>query len=460
MKTVGQENSFVSKEERALATGAIPGLFARFAIPSVFGLLFLGVQSIIDGIILGHYVGANALACVNLVLPCYSFMAAAGIVMGIGCQTLVSISMGRGNRTEANNAFRTAFVFLLSFALFISVFIWTFAGDIAVFLGANDVLRDGAVSYIHALVPFFPSMCMMFLGDYMLKSIGRPLFAMGVMTFMVLINIFLDLLFIVHFEWGITGAGIATGAAFTIGAVCNMWLLARQKRVLSLRQGKFVPSLVGQMLYNGSSEGFSELSAGITVFLFNHTMMNYLGETGVAAFSATNYVLFIGTTIFLGIADGVIPIMSYNFGAGQIDRLKATLRLAVKANLLIGVILFAGMSFAGTEIISLFFKEKNSEVFQIAVFGTSIYALAFLMNGLNILASGYFTSMGNAKVSVIISLLRSLVFVVAGILIYPAWFGITGIWFSMPMAELFTLLVSFLLVRNSFGQLQPARVTV
>lgn len=450
MNTVEKVGSNVSMEERELSTRAIPGLFFKFALPGVIGLLFVGIQSIIDGIVLGRWVGANAIASVNLVLPCYSFMTAFAIVMGVGCQTLIGICLGRRDRQGANDAFTTAFLFLSGFSVLVSLLIFIFAGKLAFWLGANEVLQAGAVEYIRALVPFFPVLSVMFLGDYVLKATGHPLYAMLVLSGTVLLNIGLDLLFVVQWDWGIMGAGLATGFAFTIGLLLNYSLLIRKRSLLPLQAGRFRRRWVWKMFYNGSSEGMSELSAGITVYLFNIIMMHYLGEQGVAAFTATNYVLFIGTTIFLGISDGCIPIMSYNFGAGRLDRVRATLKMAFRTNLVLGVSLFSVLFLGGKQVVSLFFRTGDSEVLQIAVLGTSIYAFAFLMNGVNILTSSYFTAMGNAQISIIISLLRGLVFVGLGIVVFPVLFGIESIWYNVPVAETCTLLVSLWLIRKSF----------
>lgn len=458
MNTVENMGSNVSAEERELATRAIPGLFFKFALPGVIGLLFVGIQSIIDGIVLGRWVGANALASVNLVLPCYSFMTAFAIVMGVGSQTLIGICLGRRDRQGANDAFTTAFLFLLSFSFLVSLLIFVFAGEIACWLGANEALQAGAVEYIRALVPFFPVLSVMFLGDYVLKATGHPLYAMLVLSGTVLLNIVLNLSFVVQLDLGIMGAGLATGCAFTIGLILNYSLLVRKKSLLPLLAGHFRRRWVWKMFYNGSSEGMSELSAGITVYLFNITMMHYLGEQGVAAFTATNYVLFIGTTIFLGISDGCIPIMSYNFGAGCLERVRAVLRMAFRTNLVLGILLFSVLFIGGKQIVSVFFKTGDAGVLQIAALGTSVYAFAFLMNGLNILASSYFTAMGNAQISILISLLRGLVFVGLGIIVFPVLFGIESIWYNVPIAEACTLIVSLWLIRNSFRVTEENRV--
>ena len=421
----------------------------KYALPGVAGLLFLGIQSVIDGIVLGRFVGANALASVNLVLPCYSLISAFAIVMGIGGQTLVSISLGRGDKQEANNALRSVFVFLLGMSVVVSLVIFLSAGKIASFLGANEVLLPDAVHYIRALVPFFPLLCAMFFGDYIIKAMGHPLYATSVMGMTVVLNIVLDLVFVAVLGWGVMGAGLATGIAFTMGACFNVPRLFSRHEVVAVQCGRYDRRLVWNAFYNGSSEGMSELSVAITVFLFNITMMRYLGESGVAAFTAINYILFIGTTVFLGISDGIIPIIGYNYGARQQERIKSILKLAARTNSLIGIGLFLLLLLFGEQVIGLFFKDHGSEAFEIASRGVSIYCFAFLLCGLNILASSYFTAIGNAKISIIISALRGLVFVGIGILVLPAVFSIDAIWYDVPIAEICTLSVSFWLVRRS-----------
>lgn len=440
----------ISAAELQLRDGAIGPLFRKYAIPGVVTLLFVGLQTIIDGIVLGNFVGANALASVSLVLPCYSFMAALAIVMGVGCQTLISIRLGEQDKQGANNAFRSAFWFLVVFSLVASVATFIFAPSIVRALGANDALQEGAMAYLRALIPFFPMVVGMFFSDYVLKSIGRPVYAMAVMSSTVVLNIVLDLLFIAVWDMGTMGAGLATGIAFTMGAMFNLPLILRKGNIVSLKQGHFSWSLVWKMMYNGSSEGMSELSAGISTLLFNLAMMHYLGESGVAAFTALNYVLFIGITIFLGISDGVIPIVSYNYGAGQWSRIAGAFKLAMRSNLVIGFVIFLLLLFFGEFITSLFFRSGETQVMEIAAKGTAIYAFAFLINGFNILSSSYFTALANAKVSIIISMLRGLVFIAIGIYILPRFFGVEGIWFAVPLAEVLTFIVSVLLVRHSF----------
>lgn len=432
----------ITEKHAELTTARIRGLFWKYAIPGVVGLLFLGIQTVIDGIVLSHFAGSAALASVNLVLPCYNFMMAVAVVVAIGCQAFIGIKLGQSDVKASNNALHTAFYFLFIFSASVSVLIYSFSGNIADILGANAVLKGEAVAYMRVLVPFFPALTLMFLGDYMLKIAGRPFYATCVMTGTVLLNIVLDLILIGKWGWGSTGAGLATGIAFTMGALGNVPLMFDRKQHLCIRKGRFNWHILGQMFYNGSSEGVSELSAGISVFMFNLVLMKYIGADGVAAFTALGYVLFIGITVFLGISDGVIPIISYNFGNGRRDRVKNTVSLAARTNLVIGIVLFILLCMAGEELMSLFFKNNETEVLNIARKGAWVYAFAFLFNGLNILASGYFTAIGEAGFSVIVSLSRGLLFIALGLSVLPLWLGLDGIWFVIPVAEFCTLLIS------------------
>ena len=440
MKMSGEKAIHRQELERGLLTQKISRLFLKYTIPGVAGLLFLGIQSVIDGVILGRFVGANALASVNLILPCYSLMTALSIVIGVGCQTLIGINLGRSDRQEANNAITTSFLFLGGISVLIRGLIYIFAGDIARMLGANDVLVTGAVDYIRSLVPFFPLLSLMFLGDYMIKAMGHPLYAMIVMGSTVLINIGLDLLFIPVMGLGIKGAGLATGLAFTLGALFNIPRMFQRGQVVAVQRGRFRWPLVWNALYNGSSEGISELSAGITIFLFNITMMRYLGEDGVAAFTAINYILFIATTVFLGISDGIIPIISYNFGMNNLQRVAESEKTALLAAIVCGVVVTAVFVLFPETLVG-FFLDPSTTVAKLAINGFPYFAAGFLCFILNLTGIGYFQSVEGLKPAAVFALLRGAVLLSAAFYVMPKLLGTAGIWLSMPVSETVTALM-------------------
>lgn len=442
----------LTKEEQLLATGNIGYLFRKFAIPGIIGLLFIGLQPMVDGAVLGNFVGSEALAGVNLFMPVYTFMSASAVIVGIGCQTIVSISLGERSYQQAQDALRTAFVFMLLYSLLMAGLCYWGAETLSGLLGANDRLKVYTVEYIRTFAPFFPFLTLIFIGDYLLKATGRPYFALSVLGLILLINVALDFLFIGVFGWSIQGAAWATGIALATSFGIMLPALMRKDGMVNLQRGRFSFRLLGQMLYNGSSEGLSELSAGITVFLFNWAMMNTWGENGVAAFTAVNYLLYLGVQLFVGLSDGIIPVFSYNFGAGNRTRMREALFMGFKTNALIGLCFFSLIFFGGNQLIPLFFNSGEQEnvqaILSIASVGASFTAFAFFLNGANILSSSFFTSMGDARTSVIISLSRGLVLIATGIFLYPLLLGEKGIWLVIPAAETITFVYCCFLLRK------------
>lgn len=234
---------------------SIHTLFCKYAIPSAICLLFVGVQTIIDGLFIGNYLGADALAGVNITIPLYTFVTSLTVVMGIGCQTVIGISSGEGNYQKASDALRTALFFLVTIASVLALLVISFSPKVVSLLGADDTLFDYSVGYITTLAPFFPVLSLLFLGDYFLKSQGRPYRGLAILGSAVLMNILFDYLFIVHLDLGVRGAALATGLSFSIGALFSIPNMLCRSNPVSVLKGRFNRSLLGGMLYNGSSEG-------------------------------------------------------------------------------------------------------------------------------------------------------------------------------------------------------------
>lgn len=447
MNTSTNNTKFLNKQEQEFATAPIGYLFKKYAFAGAVGLLFVGMQTMIDGAFLGNYVGASALAAVNIVMPVYTLITALAIVIGIGCQTVVSISLGEGNRQKGSDAVKTAFVAMLILVSVLSLLFAVFSEQIVSFLGDDPSLRGYASSYLSTLAPFYPFIALFFLSDYMMKAMGRPYYAMTVLILTVVLNIGLDYLFIGLWSMETVGAAYATGISFSLGALAVSPVLFKNNSAIVVQRGRFKPMLFLNMMYNGSSEGLSELSAGITILMFNNAMIRYAGADGVAAYTFINYLIYVGIILFVGVSDGIIPILSYNYGALNFDRVFRLLNRALLVNGCIGVG-FALFSFCFGGTISSFFFTSGPEsetVIKIATLGSRICAFAFLINGANIAISSFFTSMGDAKISIIISMMRGLLFIAAGIVLFPRFMGVDGIWLTIPVAEALTLSIALYL---------------
>lgn len=436
--------------ENILGTESIGKLFLHYSIPTVAAMLFLGLNTIIDGLFVGRYIGTDALACVNIAMPFSSFLFALSVVIGIGTQSLIGRKLGAGNIEEASIAFKTAIVFAVGVSLLFTIAAVAFPEEITYLLGANEHLMPQVAVYIRYLGLFLPFLALMMVLDYVLKTVAMPVYAMLALVVAISSHILLNWLFLVKLSMGIKGAAFATGIGYCVACVMAILPFFSKKTVLKPFAGRFDRQAASHIFYSGLSEGLAEMGTGITIFLFNITLMRYVGEMGVAAFTVISYLSFVGNNVLLGLSDGVGAIISYNHGSRQTARVNKALKLVAVAALLIGIGFFMAIFAFSREIIALFLSDE--QVLGFAVNGAKLYAFAFLVNGLNIVAAGYFTAIGSPKQAVLIALSKGIVWIAAGIAILPLLFGIHGIWLTVPLAELVTVVLSGGLLYRHFKE--------
>lgn len=385
--------------------------------------------------------------------PTYALASAITLIIGVGTQAQMSIYMGRGSYVKAKSALRSGLTGIVVFSVIATLFVNVYAQNIAMVLGANETLLPLAIDYIYGVMPWLIGVGGVFFLDYILKTLGHPRYAMWIMVGTITANIVLSLLFVGVMKIGTFGVGLGTGLSFTAGTVVYGFAVWRQlRRTESLRRvrGRFSWRSLWRICYNGSSEGLAEIAMSISLFLFNITLMQYTGEKGVAAFTIVNYILFIGTSFFLGIANGVIPVISYNFGAKAMKRVICTVRLAVSTNFLIGVLSLLILQLTGETIIKLFIDPAETQIVELAIRGARLLSFAFLFDGFNIFAASFFTAIDKAGLSLIVASLRGLILLVAGLLTLPHLWGVDGIWLTVVLTEALTFIVSLTLLRREF----------
>ncbi|SMP39531.1 putative efflux protein, MATE family [Desulfonatronum zhilinae] len=440
-------------DKHLLERAPVGRVFLKYSLPSVVTMVFFGVQTLVDGIVVGNHLGPDALGGINIMMPLYSFIMVLALIVGIGSQTLVSMELGRGNPDKAQDAMSTGFRALAGISLIVTVLLLLFAEPLTKLIGADERLLPFSLDYLKGLVPFILPLTLCFYSDAMLKALGHPRFSMLIMSLSVVINVLLTFCFVIGLGWGNTGASMATGVAFTIGLLISGCITFNPKQRLSMLKGRFQMALLRRAAYNGSSEGVSEMAAAVSILIINLTVVRLLGADGVAAFTAINYINFTSILLFLGISDGLIPVLSYNFGAGNHQRVKRLFRFAAAINMSIGVMVFIVLQVFGEHAILLFFDGSESQAFQIAVDGLRLFAFVFLINGINVLIIAYFTALGEAKSSIIVSAARGLVFVLVGVTVLPIFMGVTGVWTAIPLAELLTLGVALILIQRTHKKL-------
>lgn len=436
-----------------LGKDSIIKLFLSYAIPSVISSIIFSIYIVIDGIFVGRAVGSQGLAAINIAMPIFSMALALGIMVSIGGNTVTSIELGSGQKEKARKSFSLGFYSLISVSIIIGLIIFIFRTKIAIMLGASSELMKPVIEYLVILcisVPIFTG------GSYLaagIRTMGKPSFSMFCTVLGSVVNIILDYIFVIVWGLGVAGAAIASGIAFFITFIVAFIEIQSEKSVLKLCICELDLRKIGRFFYNGSSEALAEVAFAFTTFIFNIVLMRRMGEVGVSAFSIIQYIASLVVAVFLGIANGITPIISYNYGAKSGKRIKEIITLSVKVMMFLGVICTAFLFFGGEGLINLFVTGE-AELLETTVFACKIYSLSFLVSGINILSSSYFTALENAKTSAIISFLRGIAFIAIGITILPAILGDTGVWATMIFSEVATLIIAIMLMKKSYSNLE------
>lgn len=430
-----------------LLTERLPRLFLLFVLPAVISMVISGTQSMIDGIFLGRFAGVNAMASVNIAGPYMQIITGCTMVICIGTFSYLGRTLGENtNPQKAKDIFRTAVVSLAACALILMAAGLFLSRPLALLLGANEVLLDETALYIRTVAVFIPAICFMMHFGFTARLLEKPHLYLIATLCCVSCNVIMDYLAVKVLGLGVVGAAAATGLSYLSGLLVVVRPFLSRKSIVNLFEGTFHWDILRSSAFNGSSEGSTSISAALTMYLFNTAFMGFAGESGVAAFTVINYAGNFVVLIMFGVSDGISTLVSYNYGAKLLLRVKKTLRAALMINFCIGLLIFTVLHLFSRQMVGIFVSD-NEFVTAMAVQGAALYSFCFLMNGFNILQSGYYTSMGDALASVIISASRGIVFISTGIFLLPQFLGINGVWLTPPFAELMTVLVCLIIGR-------------
>ena len=414
--------------------------FLRYVFPSIITMIFLSFYTTIDGFFVSRYVNSDALASINIIIPITCVVFGIAVMLATGSGALVGIKLGEKNIKGANELFSFVTVVLISIGVVLTILGVIFLDPILRFLGTTDILYPYAKTYgIVTVLMTIPMMLKLYF-EYYARVDGSPKVSLLMSSLGLVLNIVFDFLFIVVFDMGILGAGLGTYIAITISGIIGIIYFKGNNSNLEFTKPKANFKELFNSCYNGSSEMFTELSTGITTFLFNKSILTFSGENGVAAMSIIIYIYYFFIAVYFGIAVGIGPMISYNFGAKNKEKIKESLKHSFVTIGWSSIVIFLISIIGGKYIISIF--TNDLEVYTIATSGIKLFSYGFLIIGTNIFMSGYFTAIGNGQVSAIISILRSLVFVVATNTILPKFIGLNGIWLAIPIAELLTIFFS------------------
>ena len=402
-------------------------LFKKLFFPTLLGMLSMSAVTTIDGIFVGHGVGSDGIAAVNICVPLLMSLMGVGLMMGAGCSVIASIYLSKGKTVLARATITQAMLFVTLISVTVGGFILAFPEETARMLGSSEHLLPLVVDY---LVWFSPSLLFelwIAVALFAMRLDGAPKLAMWCSIIAAAVNVVLDWLFIFPLGWGVMGAAFATSLSCLAGAAVAMGYLlfyARDTRLHSLRPGRkkilFFFHDIGMQCKIGSSALLGELTMAILLFIGNQVFMRHLGDDGVGAFGVSCYYL--------------------PFGTGSTERVRSALRVSVFAALVCGVISTAAFILFPELLVGLFLRIDNTAA-RIAIEGFPYYGTGFIFFILNLSIIGYYQSMEQVKPAITFAVLRGLVFLVPCFMALPAIMGVKGIWLALPLSEILTTLV-------------------
>ncbi|MCP5455677.1 MAG: MATE family efflux transporter [Thermotogae bacterium] len=432
-------------EKNLLESKNIGKTFFIFALPAVLGMILSSFMTIVDGIFIGNFVGGEALAGVNFSIPYLYVLLGIGIMISVGGLVPAGISLGSGNKKEADRIF--TFTVLSGFFM-VSVFTvisFVFRNNIYNFLaGKNSFYLS---QYLGIMMFFYIFMIMNICFSVFMRGSGKPVLSLLFGIFSNILNVFLDYYFIVKLGLGIKGAAYASGVSIIFANIIYIVYFLSEKSVFRFIRVKYDGELLKKIIFNGSSEFVGQISVSLTTFAFNMVILKRIGVIGVSAFAVIGYIGYIQTMIITGIVQGMSPLVSYNYGKRNFDYLSVIFKIgsfsAVGISFLI--VLFSEI-FSGK--IAGVFSGNNDEMLRITSGALIIYAFSFIPGSFNIVSSAFLTSLGKARESAVISSLRGLVFIFIFLFLLPYFLGDNGIWSVAVFSEFLTLIFSFIYIKR------------
>ena len=417
--------------------------YLQYLAPSVISMVFLSFYTTIDGFFVSRYVGAQALAAINIIVPLTCVFFGISVMLATGSGAIVGIRQGEGRHHEANSFYTFVIICLLIIIVLLTLGFLIFLDPILRLSGSTDALMPYTKPYGFWTVMMIPAMMLKLFFEYYSRIDGHPKVAMAMSVSGLTANIILDWLFVAVFKWGISGAGMATGLSMYISAAVGLFHFVSKRSHLKFVKPKIEIRQFFVACYNGISEMMTELSTGVTTLLFNLTLLKFAGENGVAAMSIITYFYYFFTAVYFGVTVAAQPVISYNLGARNQSKMNEIVKHSY-VTLAWTSIAIVGLSFIFAKPLVMIFSIDPA-VTSIAIPGFKIFCIAFLLCGVNIFISGYFTAIGNGAMSAIVSFCRSLIFVVVYLATLPQLFDISGVWMTNPMAEITTAIIAIIL---------------
>ena len=424
-------------KQTALELGQKPvgQLLWQYALPAIVAMTASSLYNIIDRAMIGQLVGPEAIAGLGITFPFMNLSGAFGAAVGVGASTCISVKLGQKDYQTAENLLGNTVTLNLVIGFLFMVVCLIFLDPILRFFGASDVTLPYAREFMTVILLGNMITHMYFGMNAVLRAAGKPRHAMYSVLFTVAMNILLVVAFVWWFRWGIRGAALATVTSQTMALCWQMWIFSNKDELLHLKRGiyRLKSQLVRNIIAIGISPFLMNVTSCVIVIFMNNQFVRYGGDMAVGAYSIANSVVMVFFMFVIGITQGMQPIVGYNYGAEKFDRMLRCLFLAIGCAT---AILLAGWG------LSMLFPRQIARIFttdatllDLAARGIKLDMLVFFVVGSQAVITNFFQCIGKVKISIFLSLSRQLFLLLPMAYVFPLWWDLDGVWYSMPASD-------------------------
>lgn len=433
----------MNKNQVELGTQSVGILLLKYSVPAIIGMMVNALYNVVDRIFIGHIpeVGSMAIAGLGVTMPILTIALAFGMLVGIGSATNVSIKLGQGRKEEAQNIIGTGMLLSVVLGVTLTVLGLIFSEQILISFGASETTLYYAKSYTDIIIAgtTFSLMAMFF--NNVIRGDGKPILSAIIMTVGCVTNIVLDALFIFKFNMGIKGAATATIISQAITAMWGLSYYLRKKSNLEFKLStvRLNKNAAKSILAIGISPFAIQLAASLVQVISNQSLKTYGGDLAIGAMATISSISMIFLMPSFGISQGMQPIVGFNYGAKKYDRAKKALQICLIASTCIFVIGAMIINIAPEFLVGMF--NSDPELMGITINGLKKYTITLPILSMGIIGTNYIQSIGKAKISILLSLLRQCIFLIPLIMVLPKFLGLDGVWFSQPVADIIAIVI-------------------
>ncbi|MGL5347880.1 MAG: MATE family efflux transporter [Peptostreptococcaceae bacterium] len=435
-----------------LSNETIGKLLVKYSAPAILAMMVTSLYNTVDRAFIGSIEGVGALAISGLgvTMPLFTIVGAFCVAIAVGGSTNIAIKLGEGNKKEAEKLLGSTVAIELLVAIIMMIISVFFLEDILYLFGASNSTIKYAMEYMSVIMvgAFFnlPGFAL----NSAIRAEGNPKFAANMMIISCLLNLVLDPIFIFGFNMGIKGAALGTIICQLLICIWSLhyFISGKSNLKLKLKNIKLESKLSKAIIIIALTPFFMELASGFIHVITNNVLKVYGGDLAIGAMTAITSINLMFLMPVFGISQGMQTIIAYNYGAKQYDRAKKTLWYALIGATGVLVIGLMATRVLPQNLISIF--SKDSELTRLALNGISIYSLTLPTIGITILGTVYFQSIGSAKKSMVLSLLRQVIIFIPIILVIPKVYGLNGVWISQPIADIGAMIIVLVLLLKEF----------